>query len=72
MAAPKTVTLVAPDGRECLASHPSDVSNLVYGHGYSVKGKKSAEEAIAELAEKGVVAEVPTTVTTSTPPAPPK
>ena len=49
MSAPKTVTLVDPNGGEYNASHPTDVTNLVYGAGYKVKGGKSPEEAIASL-----------------------
>lgn len=49
MSAPKTVTLIDPNGGEYTASHPIDVTNLVYGAGYKVKGQKTPEEAIASL-----------------------
>lgn len=58
MSAPKTITLVDPNGGECLVSHPAEVTNLVYGAGYKVKGGKTPEEAIAALAEKNEAAAV--------------
>jgi len=54
---PKTVTLVDPNGGECLVSHPAEVNNLVYGAGYKVKGGKTPEEAIAALADNAVTAD---------------
>lgn len=58
MAEPKTVTLVDKNGNEVNVSHPADVTNLVYGAGYSVKGKMTPDEASAFLIEKGPVAAV--------------
>jgi hypothetical protein len=49
MAGPKTVTLVDKDGGECNVSSPADITNLVYGQGYKVKGNKSVDEAYAAL-----------------------
>lgn len=57
MSAPKTVTLVDPQGGEVLVSHPADVNVLVYGKGYKVKGDQTPDQAIAFLGEKGVVAD---------------
>jgi hypothetical protein len=50
MSAPKTVTLTDPNGLDCNVSSPVEVTNLVYGAGYKVKGHKTAEDAIAALA----------------------
>jgi hypothetical protein len=50
MAGPKTVTLVDKNGGECKVSTPLDITNLVYGAGYKVKGK-SVDEAYAYLAD---------------------
>lgn len=63
-AEPKTVTLIDPQGNKCIASHPADIVNLVYGSGYKVEGKQTPEEAAALLAEKGVAAVEQTAVAT--------
>lgn len=47
---PKTVTLTDPDGNDVLVSQPSDITNLVYGLGYKVKGNQTADQAYAALA----------------------
>ena len=49
MSAPKTVTLTDPNGLDCNVSSPVEITNLVYGAGYKVKGGKSPEDAIASL-----------------------
>lgn len=51
---PKTITLIDPDGGECLVSRAADINTLVYGQGYKVKDGKTPEEAIAVLAEQAV------------------
>jgi hypothetical protein len=53
----KTVTLVDPSGNEFNASHPADITNLVYGAGYKVKGNMTPDEAAQFLLERGPVAE---------------
>jgi len=58
MSAPKTVTLTDPNGRDCLVSHPAEVTNLVYGAGYKVKGGKTAEQAIESLSANAPAADV--------------
>lgn len=70
MAEPKTVTLLDKEGNEFHASHPGEVSTLVFGHGYRLKNKgQSVDEAMTLLAEKGVAAEaIAQTVPSSTKP----
>lgn len=57
MAQVKTVTLVDPQGNECNVSTPADITNLVFGAGYKVKGNLTPDQAAAQLAESGPVAE---------------
>ena len=59
MAEPKTVVLVDPNGVEFHATHPAEITNLVYGAGYKLKDKNlTPDKASALLAEKGAAAEV--------------
>lgn len=48
---PRTVTLVDRNGGEVNVSSPAEVTNLVYGQGYRIKGNKSVDEAAAHLGE---------------------
>lgn len=58
MADPKTVVLVDQNGNDFNASHPAEITNLVFGAGYRFKEKgMTAEKAAALLAEKGPAAE---------------
>jgi hypothetical protein len=56
MSAPKTVTLIDPTGVECNVSHPAEITNLVYGAGYTVKGGKTPEAAIESLSAQAEAA----------------
>lgn len=57
-AKPQTVELVDPAGNKCHASHPADITNLVYGRGYRFVDKDmNPDKAAAFLAEKGPAAE---------------
>lgn len=49
MADLKFVTLVDPNGVEVEVSEPAAISNLVYGHGYKIKGNTSVDKAAEKL-----------------------
>ncbi len=55
--APKTVTLLDKEKNEVVVSTPADITNLVYGSGYKVKGNMTPEEASALLLSEGAAAE---------------
>jgi hypothetical protein len=57
VATDKRVELTDPYGQKFRASTPAEVSNLVYGAGYKVPKGMTVDEAIAQLAEEGPVAE---------------
>lgn len=65
------VELTDPNGQKFYASTPAEVSNLVFGSGYKVAGKRTVDEAIAQLAEKGPVA-AELAAQQATPVSPPK
>ena len=47
----QNITLVHPDGkREFVTDRPTEINNLVYAHGYTVKGSMKPETAIAKAA----------------------
>jgi hypothetical protein len=41
------VTLLDPSGNEYVAASPTEVNDLMYGHGYKPKGKQTVEETSA-------------------------
>ena len=58
MAEAKTVVLLDPDGNKYTASHPADITSLVYGAGYRIEQKGlTPEKAVELLATKGIAAD---------------
>lgn len=62
----RTVTLIDRNGIEVNVSSPVEVTNLVYGQGYSIKGSKTADEAAAHLADALQPEQPPTKAATTT------
>lgn len=56
MAELKFVTLVDPNGVEVEVTEPAAISNLVYGHGYKIKGNDSVPQAAEKLADNPATA----------------